>query len=103
MTALDRASQSARGGGSLAQPLADASVFPPRTIHLLRLGEENAQLGTMALHAADIHEEYSRVAVQRLVSMMVPAITIVMGAVVAGIIASLLSAMLSLNNFVAGA
>ncbi len=102
MAALDRASQSARGGGSLAQPLADAAVFPIRTIHLLRLGEENAQLGTMALHAAEIHEERSRVAVQRLVAMMVPAITIVMGAAVAGIVASLLSAMLSLNNLAAG-
>lgn len=102
MVALDKASQSARGGGSLAQPLADAAVFPVRTIHLLRLGEENAQLGTMALHAAEIHEERSRVSVQRLVAMMVPAITIVMGAAVAGIVASLLSAMLSLNNLAAG-
>ena len=100
--ALDRASLSARGGGSLAQPLADASVFPVRTIHLLRLGEENAQLGPMALHAAEIHEERARVAVQRLVAMMVPAITILMGAAVAGIVASLLSAMLSLNDLAAG-
>jgi general secretion pathway protein F len=102
MAALDRATQSARGGGSLAQPLADAAVFPARTIHLLRLGEENAQLGTMALHAAEIHEERSQISVQRLVAMMVPAITIAMGAVVAGIVASLLSAMLSLNNLAAG-
>jgi general secretion pathway protein F len=102
VVALDRASVSARGGGSLAQPLADASVFPVRTIHLLRLGEENAQLGPMALHAAEIHEERARVAVQRLVAMMVPAITILMGAAVAGIVASLLSAMLSLNDLAAG-
>jgi general secretion pathway protein F len=100
--ALDRATQSARGGGSLAQPLAEASVFPVRTIHILRLGEENAQLGTMALHAAEIHEERTRVAVQRLVALMVPVITIVMGAAVAGIVTSLLSAMLSLNDLAAG-
>jgi general secretion pathway protein F len=102
MAALDRAGQSARGGGSLAQPLADAAVFPIRTIHLLRLGEENAQLGTMALHAAEIHEERSRVSVQRLVALMVPAITILMGVTVAGIVASLLSAMLSLNDVAGG-
>ena len=84
--------------GSLAQPLADAAVFPGGPFTLLRLGEENAQLGAMALHAAEIDEERSQVAVQRLVAMMVPAITIVMGAAVAGIVASLLSAMLSLNN-----
>jgi general secretion pathway protein F len=101
MAALDRASQSARGGRTLAEPLAEAAVLPVRTIHLLRLGEENAQLGAMALHAAEIHEEASRVSVQRLVALLVPVITIVMGAAVAGIVASLLSAMLSLNNLAA--
>jgi general secretion pathway protein F len=101
MAALDRAAQSARSGGSLAQPLGEAAVFPPRTIHLLRLGEENAQLGPLALHAAEIHEERSRIVVQRLVALLVPVITIVMGVVVAGIVASLLSAMLSLNDLAA--
>ncbi len=100
--ALDNASRSARGGGSLSQPLAEAAVLPVRTIHLLRLGEENARLGPMALHAAEIHEERTRISVQRLVALMVPAITILMGMAVAGIVASLLSAMLSLNDLAAG-
>jgi general secretion pathway protein F len=98
VAALDRASASARSGAGLAQPLAEAHIFPVRTIHLLRLGEENAQLGAMALRAADIHEERTRLVVQRLVALLVPAITILMGAAVAGIVASLLTAMLSLND-----
>ena len=101
VAALDNASRSARSGGSLSQPLAEASVLPVRTIHLLRLGEETARLGPMALHAAEIHEERSRVVIERLVSLMVPAITILMGAAVAGIVTSLLSAMLSLNDIAA--
>ena len=76
-------------------------MFPPRTIYLLRLGEETAQLGPMALRAAEIHEEKTRLGVQRLVSILVPAITIIMGAAVAFIVASLLLAMLSLNELVA--
>ena len=67
-------------------------------IHLLRLGEETAQLGPMALRAADIHEETHPLVIQRLVSLLTPAITIVMGAVIAGIVSSLLLAMLSLND-----
>ena len=82
----------------LAQPLSEARIFPPRTIHLLRLGEENAQLGPMALRAADIHEERTRLATQRMVALLVPAITILMGLAVAGIVASLMTAMLSLND-----
>lgn len=96
--AVDRAAQGARGGAGLAASLAQAAVFPLRTIYLLRLGDETAQLGPMALRAADIHEEQARIGIQRLVSLLVPAITIVMGAAVAGIVASLLLAMLSLND-----
>jgi general secretion pathway protein F len=96
--AIDRATVSAKGGAGLAGPLGDSGVFPVRTIYLLRLGEETAQLGKMALRAAEIHEEKTRVGVQRLVSLLVPAITIVMGAAVASIVASLLLAMLSLND-----
>jgi general secretion pathway protein F len=102
VAAVERASASARGGGGLSRPLEDARVFPPRTIHLIRLGEENAQLGPMALRAADIHEERTRLAMQRLVALLVPAITIIMGIAIAGIVASLMAAMLSLNDLASG-
>jgi general secretion pathway protein F len=98
LAALDRAAASARAGAGLALPLEEARVFPVRTTHLLRLGEENAELGAMSLRAADIHEERTRVVLERLVALLVPTITIVMGIAVAGIVTSLLTAMLSLNN-----
>ncbi len=98
MGAIERATESAKGGAGLSRMLDDAAVFPPRMIHLLRLGEETAQLGPMALRAAEIHEESTRIRVQRLVALLVPVITVVMGAAVAGIVSSLLLAMLSLND-----
>lgn len=100
--AVEQASITARGGGSLTPQLESAGVFPPRTIHLLRLGEETAQLSAMALRAADIHEEKTRLATQRLTSLLVPAMTILMGVAVGGIVASLMTAMLSLNNLASG-
>jgi general secretion pathway protein F len=96
--AIERAAVSAKGGAGLAGALGESGVFPLRTVYLLRLGEETAQLGKMALRAAEIHEEKTRLGVQRLVSLLVPVITIVMGAAVASIVASLLLAMLSLND-----
>jgi general secretion pathway protein F len=102
VAAVDVATVSAKGGAGLSRPLGEAGIFPKRTAYLLRLGEENAQLGPMSLRAAAIHEEKTRLGVQRLVSLMVPAITIVMGAAVAGIVSSLLLAMLSLNDLAAG-
>jgi general secretion pathway protein F len=88
----------ARGGAGVSQPLGERRIFPARTIHLLRLGEETAQLGALALKAAEIHEEQTRLSIQRLVSLMVPAVTVIMGAAVAFIVGSLLLAMLSLND-----
>jgi general secretion pathway protein F len=96
--ALDAATLGARGGAGLARPLSASGLFPERTIHLLQLGEETAQLGPMALRAAEIHEQKTRLAVQRMVSLLTPAITIGMGAMIAAIVASLVQAMLGLNN-----
>jgi len=98
VTAIRIASESAKGGAGLSKPLGEARLFPARTIHLLRLGEETAQLSAMALKAAEIHEERTRIAVQRLVSLLTPAITILMGAAVATIVGSLMMAMLGLND-----
>jgi general secretion pathway protein F len=100
--AVESASLAARGGGALSPELEATGIFPPRTIHLLRLGEETAQLGAMALRAADIHENSTRLATQRLTALLVPAITILMGIAVGGIVASLMTAMLSLNDLASG-
>jgi general secretion pathway protein F len=96
--AVAKAADAAKAGQGIARALAVSAVFPARTTQLLRLGEESAQLGKMALRAADIHEERTRLGVQRIVALLVPAITILMGAAVAGIVSSLLLAMLSLND-----
>jgi len=97
-TAVEAAALGAKGGRGLAAPLSETGVFPRRMIHLLQLGEEAAQLPAMALKAADIHDEQARQMMQRIVALAIPSITIVMGLVVAGIIGSLLTTMLSLND-----
>ena len=96
--AVDAAAEAARRGEDLSGTLRSANVFPVRLPTLLRLGHETGQLGPMALRAAAVHEEASRAGLQRMVALLVPAITIVMGALIAGIVASLLLAMLSLND-----
>ncbi len=96
--AVNAATESAKGGAGLSRALGESGVFPVRTVYLLRLGEETAQLGAMALRAAEIHEENTRIGVGRLIALLTPTITVLMGAAVAGIVASLLLAMLSLND-----
>jgi general secretion pathway protein F len=92
------AAESAKTGQGISRALQSTGLFPARLVQLLRLGEETAQLGPLALSAADMFEERTRLALQRLVALLVPAITILMGLAVAGIVSSLLLAMLSLND-----
>jgi general secretion pathway protein F len=95
---VDRAATDVKSGRRLAASLAAGHFFPLQTIHLIELGEETGRLAEMSVRAADIHDEQVAQSVQRLVSILVPVITIVMGVVVAGIVGSLLVAMLSLND-----
>jgi len=85
-------------GSRLAPALGSHAFFPLQTIHMLQLGEETGRLSEMALRVSDIHDNQIQQTVQRLVALMVPVITIIMGVVVAGIVGSLLVAMLSLND-----
>jgi general secretion pathway protein F len=96
--AVQAAAEMAKSGQSITRALEMSALFPRRLMHLLRRGEETAQLGPLSLRAADMFEERTRLALQRLVALLVPAITILMGAAVAGIVSSLLLAMLSLND-----
>ncbi|MDI6654121.1 type II secretion system F family protein [Gluconobacter japonicus] len=98
--AIDGAIASVKEGGRLAIALERGGVFSLETIQFLQVGEESAQLGPIALRAADLHEDATRQAIQRLLAVLVPGITIVMGFIVAGIVSSLLLAMLSLNDLV---
>ncbi len=98
LLALDTATERTRNGAGLAGPLEREAIFPLRTTHLLRLGEESAQLGPMALRAAAIHEANLRHRSARLMALIGPAITIFLGGAVAAIFAALMLAMLSLND-----
>jgi len=85
-------------GGGLARPLAATGLFPSMAISFLRTGEETAQLALMLGRLADVLDRDVRTALQRIISLLTPAITIVMGAAVAGVIASIMSAILGFND-----
>lgn len=95
---LDGAIDRVKSGERVSVALSEHNFFPSQTIHLVQIGEEAGNLSEMALRAANIHEEQVHYSVQRLVSLLVPVVTIIMGLIVAGIVGSLITAMLSLND-----
>ena len=95
---LEDAAKSLREGERLGQRLAATGVFPSTTVDLIRIGEESGRLEEMLIRQADLDEVRIRHKIDRLLAMLVPVLTLVMGAMVAGLIASLLLAILSIND-----
>ena len=86
--------QELRRGERMAPHLARSEAFPKLAVQLVQVGEESGELTPMLLRIADIYDEEVKRSLQRLVSMLVPAITILLGLLVAGIVATMLSAIL---------
>jgi general secretion pathway protein F len=96
--AVVAATERVQSGARLSLALREAKFFTPETIHFLGIGEETGKLGEMSLKCADLHDEQVSEAVKSMVTLLVPAVTLVMGLFVGGIIVALLLAMLSLND-----
>jgi general secretion pathway protein F len=96
--AMVRVAESVREGQGLAKPLKEANVFPQLTGHLLQVGEETGNLEAMLLRLADIYEQEVQSLVRRLVTLIEPLVIIGLGLVVAGIIMSILVAILNVNE-----
>lgn len=96
--AVEQATREVQAGVSLSQALAKASVFPAAVIQLSRVGEETGHLDEMLLAASQILEEEARLRLERLLTLIVPLLTIIMGALVAGLIGSVLIGLLSIND-----
>jgi general secretion pathway protein F len=100
--AVDRVSAGLRQGSGLSSPLAATGLFPPMALSFLRTGEETAQLGLMLGRLADVLDRDVRTAIQRLITVLTPTITIAMGAIVATVIASIMSAIMGFNDLAVG-
>lgn len=86
-----------REGGSLHQAIEEGALFPPLLSQLVAVGEESGRLEEFLLKAADIFEGRTDRTVQRLVSLLEPAMIVVFGAVVAVVALSLLQAIYGVN------
>ncbi|MGF1447130.1 MAG: type II secretion system F family protein [Pikeienuella sp.] len=85
-------------GRGLSLPLQEGAVLPPLARQLIRVGEESGQLTEMLARTAGIFEEESRRAVAQALSILTPALTLLMGVLIAVIISSILFALFTINE-----
>ncbi|MGH8190414.1 MAG: type II secretion system F family protein [Rhodanobacteraceae bacterium] len=90
--------EAVKGGDSLSHALASHTGFPKLAIQITLVGEESGTLDGMLLRAADTYDGEVKSAIDKMLSALVPILTIVMALLVAGIMLSILLPLLSLTG-----
>lgn len=87
---ISRVAEETRGGDSLAAPLRKLGVFPRGIIQMIEVGEETGRLDEMLLKVAEIEERHMRARIKTLVSLLAPALILVVGVLVGFMVIALL-------------
>lgn len=95
---IDMAVERVKEGSTLAEPLAESELFPPLMLQMVQVGEETGQLDQMLLKIADVYDRQVGTAIQRMLTILEPALIVGLGILIAGIILSILVAILSINQ-----
>jgi general secretion pathway protein F len=95
--------ESIRTGGSLSAALRRAAVFPPLLVYLAASGEASGKLDIMLERAADYLEREFDGFTATALSLLEPAIIVIMGGLVAMIVLSILLPILQLDTLASGA
>lgn len=86
-----------REGSSMRQAVGESPLFSPLLAQLIGVGEEAGDLRTFLVKSADIFEERTERATQRVAALAEPAMIVVFGAIVAFVALSLLQAIYGIN------
>ncbi len=96
--AVDDVIAAVRQGERLTEALAEGRILPQYVLQMLRVGEEAGRLGAVAFRVAEFYEEKLDRALERLTGTLGPAIMIVVSVLIAWLIISVITALLSVNE-----
>jgi general secretion pathway protein F len=94
--ALEQATSEVKTGGGLAWALAQSKRFPRLAIQMVQVGEESGALDAMLTKVADTYDIEVKRSIDRLLGLLVPAITILMALLVGVIMLAVLLPVLDL-------
>ncbi len=77
------------GGESIAEPLRQSGAFPPMVTQMINVGEETGDLDGMLNKIADFYDEEVDVAVENLLKALEPALIVILGTIVGGMIVAM--------------
>jgi len=96
--AVERLGDGVKRGAGLSAPMGESGVFPPLALHMVRVGEETGRLEEMLLKVSDTFEGEVRTALKRIISLLGPAVVLIMAVMVALIVVAMALAIFSINE-----
>jgi len=97
---LDRVAGGLKEGQSLADPLAKSTKFPTFAVQMIKVGEESGNLPDILLQVATTYDRDTQITIKRSLALLEPLLILVLGAIIAAVIISILVAILGINELV---
>ncbi|MFI0460356.1 MAG: type II secretion system F family protein, partial [Candidatus Thiodiazotropha endolucinida] len=98
---MDQVVNQLKSGRRLADPLTEHGQFPLFALQMIRVGEESGQLEPMLMQTAEILDQETQTLIKRALSLVEPVMILVLGLIIAGVVMSILVAILGVNSLVA--
>lgn len=92
------AEEQLKQGRTMSEALAQHQLFPKLAVQMIKMGEETGRLEEMLMRVAMIYDKQLKTTIQRMLALLEPALIISLGLMIAGIIVSILLAILSVND-----
>lgn len=99
--AMKEARDQVMRGVPLSRPLKTCGLFPDMVVHMVSIGEETGNIETMLENVATYYEDDVQLATEQMMTMMEPAIIIVMAVVVGYLVLAILTPMFTLYDSIA--
>jgi len=97
---VGEASEKVKHGEPLASGLDGVEEFPRLAQQLISVGEETGKLNEMLLKTADTYDIEVKTSIDRMISLLVPVVVLVLAALIFFIIFAIMMAMLKMNDIV---
>jgi general secretion pathway protein F len=99
--AVEEATVRVREGGAIGRSLGQSKLFPPMSVHLIASGEASGELESMLERAAGHQENEMDSLLSTMLSVLEPALIIIMGLMVLAIVMAILLPIFQINQLVA--
>jgi general secretion pathway protein F len=95
---LADAEEQLKQGRTMSEAMSRQNLYPKLAVQMIKMGEETGRLEEMLLRIAVIYDKQLKTTIQRMLALLEPALIISLGLMIAGIIVSILLAILSVND-----